>query len=169
MIEPEEVTPVRPCALASAVTVEDTRTDATSGERSHEDKPAVKQAVTAVGDVAAWVRSGFEAIARIAVLRTSVANRPTITIRVAQLWIQEIVYKRAEYDGRMILDVVIRSADGSLVCLEGRFDGNAENYGYAGKRENYQETMNHALDQALAKALASPEVVDAICNCPPQD
>jgi hypothetical protein len=44
-------------------------------------------------------------------------------------------------------------------------EGTAENYGRPGKEANYQETVNHALDRAMARTIASDGFVKALCSC----
>lgn len=165
MEELDEVAPVKACAVAGAFSVEDTRAGGASGVRFHEDKPEAKADVTVEGSATDWAKSAFEPLARRVVLRLGVEGRPRLTLRIADLWLEEQVYKRAEYDGRVVLDLVVSSPDGSRVCYEHRADGFAENYGWAGKAENYQETVNEALDRAIIKLLQAPEVSDAICGC----
>jgi hypothetical protein len=44
-------------------------------------------------------------------------------------------------------------------------EGSSENYGYAGSIENYQETLNHALDRAAMRAFSAPGFRKAVCSC----
>jgi len=44
-------------------------------------------------------------------------------------------------------------------------DGFVENYGDAGTAENYQETLNHALDRAMIRLLNSPDFRKTVCSC----
>jgi hypothetical protein len=56
-------------------------------------------------------------------------------------------------------------AGGGPACWSERAEGSSENYGYAGSIENYQETLNQALDRAAMRALSSPGFRKAVCSC----
>jgi len=43
--------------------------------------------------------------------------------------------------------------------------GKGGNYGYSGSIENYQETLNSALDDATQHILDSPLLDGALCQC----
>jgi hypothetical protein len=165
MEETGEVVPIRSCAAASDLKIVDARTESADGRRFLEEKPDVEQPITMNGDIAAWVRSGVDALSRHALLRFGSTGKPTVDIRVESVWIEESVYRRAEFDGRVVLEVTVSPAQGGQPCWSERVDGFAENYGYAGKEENYQETINHALDRAILKAFSASGFADALCGC----
>ena len=68
------------------------------------------------------------------------------------------------YEGRIAISAELSRAGGTS-CWRDRADGFAENYGYAGSTENYQETLNHALDRAMLRLLNSADFKKAICSC----
>ena len=43
-------------------------------------------------------------------------------------------------------------------------DGSAQNYGRPGKTENYQETVNHALDRVVASAVNNDALRQKLCE-----
>jgi hypothetical protein len=163
-VEIDQIPSVKSCAVAGPITIKDQRTETAVGERWHEDTPNLKQTVTMTGDVAAWVREGFGQIARQSMLQTGTAGKPEVVVSVARIWVQETVYRNAEYDGRVVLDVSVNSPAGAS-CWSGRVEGFAENYGRAGKEINYQETVNHALDRTIATMFGTTGFVDALCTC----
>lgn len=164
-VDNDEVSPVPACAAASLAAFEDARTDTAIGERFHEKTPNVKLPIAMTDDPMLWMQTGFVELARRAVLPYTTEGKPEITIRLASLWVDEQVYRNAEYDGRIVLDVLVAPPGGGATCWSGRVDGFAENYGRAGKEVNYQETVNHALDKAILKTFATPEFADALCSC----
>lgn len=150
------------CAAVSSVRVVDAREDKTLGKRFIEGKNAAPAAaVTTTSDVAEWVKTGADA----ALARAGVANGrgPELELRVEQITTSENVLHRSGYEGRITLAAEVRS--GGAACWKGRVEGYAENYGYAGSTENYQETLNHALDRAMIRLLGTSEVKNALCSC----
>jgi hypothetical protein len=66
------------------------------------------------------------------------------------------------YEGTVSLSGEIVGAGKS--AWKGMSSGKAENYGYAGSVENYQETLNHALDRAIIDLLNDREFRKAACS-----
>ncbi|HUP48780.1 MAG TPA: hypothetical protein VNA04_08310 [Thermoanaerobaculia bacterium] len=167
MADAVEIPVLQECAGVASVEVVDRRTETQLGTRFLQDDRAATYLVTAGGDVAAWVRSGVDVALRRARMNVGAAARPALVITVEQVWTEESVYRRAEYDGRVVLLAELRTPRGGGACWRERVDGFAENYGYAGSAENYQETLNHALDRALIRMLNSSGFRDAVCMpCP---
>lgn len=162
-----EVSAVKACAVVGDVSFLDARIEPAVGERAHEDSPNLKQPISMVGEATDWLKAGFTEIARLASLNSGVAGKPEVSVKLANLWIVELVYRNAEYDGRVVLDVSVAPTGGGAPCWSERIEGLAENYGRAGKEVNYQETVNHALDRAISKTLGSSGFVDALCSCGP--
>lgn len=154
MVEAAEVSVVQPCAAISELTVEDARTEGPIGKRFLEQQPNVSQPVSFPRDASDWARTGIEAIFQKAQLGRD-ASKPALRIKVEQIFTEETVYRRAEFDGRVVLTAEVVPAGGGAACWSTRVEGFAENYGYAGNLLNYQETLNHALDRAALKLLAS--------------
>jgi hypothetical protein len=66
--------------------------------------------------------------------------------------------------GRIVLSAeLVRKGGG--VCWQDRTEGASENYGYSGATDNYQETLNHALDRAMIRLLGDPGFQKSICSC----
>jgi len=139
------------------------RDEKTIGKRFVEGKNAPAATVTTTSDVPAWVTAGVES----AVKRTGIttkAGAPVLAIAVDQITTSENVLHRAGYEAHISVSAELRSAGGAA-CWKGHADGSAENYGYAGSTENYQETLNHALDRAIIRVLGAPELKKTICFC----
>lgn len=92
------------------------------------------------------------------------AGKPVLHVTVEQITTDESVYRRAEFDGRIILKGELRPVGGGRACWTDRGDGFAENYGYPGSAENYQETLNHALERAVMKMTNSSGFREAVCT-----
>ncbi|HEX9160442.1 MAG TPA: hypothetical protein VF980_01945 [Thermoanaerobaculia bacterium] len=163
MANPAEFPAAQNCAIISRVDVTDNRPDTTLGNRYLQEKQSTRAAVTASGDVAAWLRSGVEAALRQGgvVMRS---NGPVLRVSLDNIKTDESVYRRAQYSGRLSLTADLVSSSGKS-CWHDSVEGYSENYGYAGSAENYQETLNHALDRAMIRILGSGEFKRASCNC----
>ena len=116
-------------------------------------------------DAIGWVKKGFEEVSRHASLRLGEAGKPKVSLSLANIWIVEITSFNATYEGRVVVDVSVLPASGGKACWSQRMEGTAENYGRPGKEANYQETVNHALDRAIAKTFGSGEFLEALCSC----
>jgi hypothetical protein len=165
MASPGDFPTLPPCATLADVQVTDVRADRSIGKRFVEGNASATAPVTVSSDVAAWVRSGaLETLKRSG---TSFGNpsAPVLRISVEQITTNENIVHRSGYDGRIVISgQLIRLGSGSP-CWRDRADGAAENYGYSGSIENYQETLNHALDRAMIHLLSIPEFKRAICSC----
>jgi hypothetical protein len=163
MASPAEFPTLPACAALSKTEVTDARDEKAIGKRFVEGKNAPAAAVTTTSDVPAWVTAGVES----AVKRAGVAMKagaPVLAIAIDQITTSENVLHRSGYEAHISVSAELRSANGTS-CWKGHADGSAENYGYAGSTENYQETLNHALDRAIIRVLGAPEVKKAICSC----
>jgi len=163
-LDPGDISTVKACAIAGPVTIHDSRDDTPVGERAREKTPTVRHPIKMTGDAAEWVRAGFNELARQSAFQNGVAGKPDVTVALADVRIVEMVYRMAEYHGRVVLDISV-IAPGGGSCWSERVEGFAENYGRAGKEVNYQETVNHALDRAFAKTFGTLAFVDALCSC----
>lgn len=143
------------CAGYGELVVEDGRDDTVNVGVRYLEEGGSRYDVGMEGDVEAWLRAAAEQAFREAGI--SDGGGRTVTIRLESLLTDESVYRRAEYDGT----VVIRGSVGDFSASKKGF---AENYGYAGSAENYQETVNHALDKALADLVNDPGFRDALCE-----
>jgi hypothetical protein len=83
---------------------------------------------------------------------------------VRQIVLNENVARRSGWEGHIVLSAQIAHRRGGI-CWQGRIEGASENYGYSGSAENYQETLNHALDRAMIRLLSDPGLQRSICSC----
>jgi len=114
-------------------------------------------------DVAAWVRSGATDTLKRAGASVGKTSAATLRLTIDQISTTENVLHRSGYEGRIVMSAELVRSGAS--CWKDRLDGFAENYGYAGSAENYQETLNHALDRAMIRLLGSPDFRKAVCSC----
>lgn len=156
MAKPLEFPSLAPCGAVSSVEIVDGRAGQDIGKRYVENKTSEAAAVTASGDVAAWVRSGVVQALERSGVATGKAGAPALRITIDQINTLENVLHRSGYEGRISLTAELLGADGKS-CFKDKADGFAENYGYAGSIENYQETLNHALDRALIRVLSASD------------
>lgn len=161
MANPAEFPAVHDCARISRVDVEDRRNEKSLGVRFLQEKQDQHAVVTASSDVAAWVQSGAEASLRQA--GVTPGTGPVLHLLIDSIKTAESVYHRAEFTAR--ISITAQVAGPSSVCWTGSAEGISENYGYAGSAENYQETLNHALDRAVIRLLESTEFQNAACSC----
>ena len=163
MINPAELATLPPCAALSKVEVTDARSEKNIGTRFVEGKTSSGAPVTASTDVAEWVRAGVDNALHHSNVASDKASAPTLAVTIEQITTSENVLHRSGYEGHMTLTFELRN--GGKSCWKDRVDGSAENYGYAGSIENYQETLNHALDRAVTRAFNNPEFKKSVCNC----
>jgi len=161
--KPGEFPVVDACAAIGDVRVTDARSDKTIGKRYLENKSAESAAVTTTSDVAGWVQGGAEDALRRAGASLGKSGAPTLRFTVDQINTTENVLHRSGYEGRVVMTAELTK--GGTSCWKDRLDGFAENYGYAGSIENYQETLNHALDRAMIRMMNSSEFKRAACSC----
>jgi hypothetical protein len=76
----------------------------------------------------------------------------------------ESIWHRSSYDAHINLTGQLQSASGKI-CWKEAADGAAGNYGYSGSVQNYQETLNSALDAATLHMAQSQGFKDAVCHC----
>ncbi|HSP14525.1 MAG TPA: hypothetical protein VLV78_07230 [Thermoanaerobaculia bacterium] len=151
------------CGSVSRVEVTDARANKMLGSRYLQEKSSMRADVTSSGDVAGWVQSGAEA----ALKQSGAAMQgggPVLRLRLTDIKTDESVFHRAQFNARITLAADLLSPGGRS-CWHDSAEGYSENYGYAGSAENYQETLNHALDRAMIRVLGSGEYKKAVCDC----
>lgn len=153
------------CAGVSKVEVEDARDTQTLGKRSIEGNATASADVTSTTSVTDWVRSGFEQALTRAGASTNKTGGPTLRVRVEQIHTIENVLHRSGYEGHLSLSAQLVPSRGGAACWKGTSDSQGENYGYPGSAENYNETLNHALDRGIIKLIGSSDFKAAACNC----
>jgi hypothetical protein len=161
---PGEFPTLPPCAAISDVQAVDSRTEKAIGRRFVEGRTTAAAPVTVSSDIGAWVRAGALDALKRAGVSPGTSGAATLRISIDQINTSENVLHRAGYEGRLVLSAELLARSGTS-CWKDRADGFAENYGYAGSAENYQETLNHALDRAMIRMLSTPELKKAICSC----
>ena len=162
--DPSEFPSPLNCGGVSKVVVTDSRTNQVIGSRYLQEHTSTRADVTATGDVSAWVNSGADAALRKTGIVAGSGRGPTLRLTVNNIKTDESVYHRAQYTGRIGLDGELVGGNGQS-CWHDSVEGVSENYGYAGSAENYQETLNHALDRAMIRILGSGAFRSAVCNC----
>jgi hypothetical protein len=150
------------CNALSQVQVSDARTDKTLGVRTHESKP-LKADVTTASDVAGWVQKGLQTLLSQNGFSVT-GSGPKLSVSVDALHTSETIWHRSSYDARISLTGHLQSPSGK-VCWTETVQGTAGNYGYSGNIQNYQETLNSALDAADLKLVESGDFKDALCKC----
>ena len=153
------------CAGVSKVEVEDARDSKTLGKRSIEGNATASADVTTTTSVTDWVRTGFEQALTRSGAATNKAGGPTLHVRIEQIRTIENVLHRAGYEGHLGLSAQLVPARGGAACWKGSADSQGENYGYPGSAENYNETLNHALDRAIIKLIGASDFKTAACDC----
>jgi hypothetical protein len=165
---PAEFPTFPPCAAVSRVEVVDKRADQNLGKRFVEGKNSAAAPVTTTSDVAAWTREAVEAAMKRGGITVGKAGAPLVQITVEQIATSENVLHRSGYEGRIVLSGELRAPGRDASCWQQRADGFSENYGYSGSSENYQETLNHAVDRAIIHLLEAPAFKSAVCSaCSP--
>jgi hypothetical protein len=150
------------CNAISQLQVTDARVDKSLGVRTHESKP-LKADVTAASDPAAWVQEGVQGFLE----QNAVSLRgsgPKLLVTLESLHTVESAWHRSSYDARIALTGELQTAGGRS-CWKQTVDGTAGNYGYAGSVQNYQETLNGALDSASTHLAESQGFKTALCQC----
>ena len=110
-----------------------------------------------------WVKAGVEAEIQRAGGSSAKAGGPVLHLRIEQINTNENVLHRSGYEAHIFISAELRN--GSSTCWKDRVECSSENYGYSGSVQNYQETLNHALDRATARILSSPDFKKAVCSC----
>lgn len=160
---PGEFPALPQCASISNVQAVDARSEKMIGKRYVETKPSITAPVSTSSDVAAWVRAGaMETLRRAGVSQNS--KGPALRLTVRQIVTTENVARRSGYEGRIMMTAELRDRSGNR-CWQDKTEGASENYGYSGTAENYQETLNHALDRAMIRLFNDPAFQKSVCSC----
>ena len=149
------------CAAISQVQVADGRTDKTLGERVHESKP-LRADVTTSSDVAAWVQDGVQTM--LTQNGFKVGSGPKLSITVDSVRTKESVWHRSSYDAQVVFKAQLLSPAGNS-CWTETIQGRDGAYGYSGSIENYQQSLNNALDTASLNLAQLGSFKEALCKC----
>jgi uncharacterized lipoprotein YajG len=150
------------CNAIAALSVRDARTSKLLGTRTLEGKSDSAD-VNASNDVAAWAQSGVQSF--LTQNGITVGSRgPRVEISLDSLSTSENVWHRSSYRAGLALTARVVSPSGKM-CFQNTSQGKGGNYGYSGSNENYQETLNEALDDATQQLATLPAFKDALCQC----
>lgn len=150
------------CNSISDLQVGDARTEKTLGIRTHESLP-LKADVTAATDPLAWVHVGVQGFLQ----QNGVSLQgtgPKLLVSLDALHTVESAWHRSSYDARVGLTGQLQGPGGKS-CWKESVVGTSGNYGYAGSVQDYQETLNGALDAASMHLTESQEFKTALCHC----
>ncbi len=162
--QPSATPPVHTCAALSGLKIEDARTVKDPGQRALQGKPDIVQPIYLTADPMPWFTQAVDLHFKRAGLLTNAADKPSGVMKLEQISMAETVYVRADYNGRVTLSLDLLSSATGRACWSARVTGFSENAGYAGNTENYNETLNQALDKALIQLLSTSELSANLCG-----
>lgn len=151
--------PADDCATFGDLVVEDGRDGEVVGRRYMEEG-GERYDVSMGGDVEGWLQDAVEHALDQAGIEHSDASDRTIRVTLERVETDEAVYRRAEYDAKVVIEAAVSGGE----SWSDKKDGFSENYGYQGSAENYQETVNHAMDRALADLVNDAGFTAALCG-----
>jgi len=147
------------------VTVTDAREKPSpAGLRFEENKPDVTYPIEMTGDAVAYVQSALVANLKRAGSPAGGPSASALAVTLIQLNLEERTYHNAEFSGGVGLDLVLTTGSSPAPCWKGRISGTGTNYGKAGNPVNYQETLNRAVEKAMAELLFQKSFQDALCG-----
>lgn len=161
---PSATPPVHTCAALSGLKIEDARTAKDPGRRVLERNPEVAQPIYLTADPMPWFTQAVDLHFKRAGLLTHAAGKPSGVMKLEQIVMSETVHVRADYNGRVTLSLDLLAPASGRTCWSARVTGFAENAGYAGEAENYNETLNQALDKALIQLLSTGALSANLCG-----
>jgi|GEM_PF-3065667 len=160
------VVPADSCASLSKVVIEDARTQKELGTRTLVQTGAT-QPVSFKSDPTVWVREGTTQMLQRAKIDTDVAGKPVLRLKISRLALNERVNRLATYDGRLDITAEVMTPGSANPCWTIALRGISENIGSAGTAENYEKTMNLALERALLQLVNNSEFSNKLCGvCP---
>jgi hypothetical protein len=134
------------------------------GRRFEEDKPSVVWPIAMNGNAADYVRDAIEANLQRAGNPGRGQTASTLKAGITQMTLEERTFHNAEFSGSVGLDLaLVISAEGAP-CWKGQIAGAGTDYGKAGNPENYQETLNRAIEHAMTDLLNQKGFRDALCG-----
>lgn len=165
MIDAAELKPASPCMAVSKVVGEDgLETREPVGKRKFEAGagPEGESAITMSGDLAAWIASGAKTIVEASGVKTG-STGPLLVVRLKSLTMTEEKHDNSVWHANLTLGAELRLGSGAT-CWSNEYWGAGKNWGDPENRVNYQETVNRALDRALADLLKDAAFAEALCN-----
>lgn len=143
--------------------VDDRPSGGIDGIRTIQDKEA-RADISMAGDVEAWFKAGVARGMVQSHFPQDSAASLNLTMKLSSIRIEEVAYRNSTFEGRVIIDMELSRPGGGGSVWSHRTDGVAQNYGRPGKAENYQETVNHALDRAVTNAVNNEELRQTLCE-----
>jgi hypothetical protein len=157
--------PVPTCSGPISVVVTDVRKNPSeAGQRFAENQPTVVYPILMTGDAAAYVGAGLEAGFKRAGSPGLGQTPNRLAVWLVQLRLEEKTFYNAEFSAGVGLEVADYLENSQTPCWKGQVTGTGTNYGRAGNPENYQETLNRALEKAVSNLLAEKGFLDALCG-----
>lgn len=152
------------CGAIRQVAIKDTRPDpGLVGDRARDDLPQ-PYPLRMVGDSGAWAQTVIETMARSAGYAVGDAPQyPTLQVTLRNIELHERVFSNADYTSRVVIEGAVLLPNGQT-CFANTFEGDARNYGRAASDENYQQTINHALEKAVVSMLDNTGIRDGLCS-----
>ena len=150
------------CSAIAQIQGADDRVDKMLGVRTIEETE-LKADVTASGDPAVLVQSAVQDFLTVNGIRVG-AGGPKLVVALNSVRTTENAWHRSTYSARVSLHGTLEAPSGK-VCWQETAQGSANDYGYSGSIENYQETLNNAMDAASLNLAQSQAFKDALCHC----
>jgi len=163
MLDAADATVARSCAAASAVNAESSLSGTVVGKRKIEESSYPAQDIRIEGDTAAWLRASADEMFKRASLKAGIADAPSVTLKLADVLIDETVHVNSAYDARITVDAAVVNSRGKQ-CWSGRKTGASHEYGADGSAENYRPLVDHALDRAVMAVASDPGFQEALCS-----
>lgn len=89
---------------------------------------------------------------------------PKLLVSIDSLHTSESIWHRSSYDATIAITGRLEASSGK-VCWKETTQGMSSNYGYSGSIENYQETLNSALDAATGNLARLQGFKIGLCTC----
>lgn len=163
MLQTKELVVPKSCAKVGPLAVQNDLKSNVVGQRTLEGSQFPPQPIRLEGDAIAWLRAAAGEIFRKSAVPIAATGGPPVSLRLAQITMNENVHVNSGYDGRVVLDIEVGDGRGRT-CWTGRKSGFAQNYGNRGTPDNYRETLDHAVDRALAALLGDDGFQNALCG-----
>lgn len=166
MIDESEIKPAKDCMAVSKLVAEDARDDKEGpiGKRRYEADAGLSgdSPIRITGDLVAWLQEGVQTIADRAGVK-SAESAPVLVVRLKGLELNEETHDNSDWRANVTLDVELERASGES-CWRSEYWAGGKNWGDPKNKVNYRETINRALDRALADLMKDKAFADALCE-----
>ncbi len=162
-LDHQDVPAVQRCASLSGVDVSSKLAGNIVGKRTLESSALPTQNISLKGNPTPWVHAAANAMLQLAAVNVRDPQGPRLGLSLSGIAINENVHVNSGYDAHVILDAALLDKHGKE-CWSQRKSGSSQNYGDSASAINYQETINHALDRAIAAIAADKSFQDAACG-----